>query len=536
MDFTFGTFATDELKLVHHRATKYGVYHGYLMSPRDPQAGEAVTLTVYTGVGLSATEVACYYTLDGSLPQGAKGKATNGHVLKLQPVETQWDTIAWGYVTRWQGTLPAQPDGTQVRYRIGAWAGDGAEAFADYPEVNATAERAAAAFFRGEPLPEMLFGEPVHEKAFGYYVDQMQPPQWAREAVIYQIFVDRFYPGDGKTWNPDVKSLGDFYGGTLWGVRDKMDYIAELGANCIWLSPTWVSPSHHGYDITDYEHVEPRLGGDEALHAVVEAAHARGIRVMLDMVCNHMSHEHPIFQEAQRDPQSAYREWFTFDGSEIGYRTYFGVASMPELNTENPAARRWLIDIAQHWLRAYDVDGYRLDHANGPGPSFWSDFVHGCKAVKPDCFCFGEIVDEPSVMLAYIGRLDGCIDFHLGDALRYTYAREMWTEADFERFYTRHQHYFPRDFLMPTFLDNHDMDRFLFIAKGNKDALRRAAAVQMKMAAPPVIYYGTEVGLNQRYSKDDGFGLEVSREPMLWGDDQDQELLHYYQTLIRQRR
>ena len=536
MDFTFGTFATDQLKLVHHRATKYGIYHGYLMSPRDPAAGESVTLTAYTGVGISASQVACYYTMDGSLPTGSKGIAQNGQVIYFDQVDITWDTITWGYVTRWQAMIPPQPEGTQVRYRIGAWTGEGAEAFADYPEVNATAERAADAFFRGLPVPEMLFGEPVHTKSFNYYVDNMQPPQWAYDAVIYQVFVDRFYPGDGKSWNENVQSLSDFYGGTLWGVRDKLDYIADLGATCIWLSPTWVSPSHHGYDITDFEHVEPRLGGDEALRALVEAAHQRGIRVLLDMVCNHLAFDHPYFQEARNDPNSPYREWFTFDGSDIGYRTYFGVASMPEINTENPAARRWLIETAQYWLREFDVDGYRLDHANGPGAGFWSDFVHGCKQIKPDCFCFGEIVDEPSVMLAFVGRLDGCIDFHLSDALRLTYGRKVWSEADLERFLDRHRQYFPANFLMPTFLDNHDMDRFLYIANGDKDALRRAAAVQMKLPAPPVIYYGTEIGITQRKGKNDGWGLEVSREPMPWGDTQDQDLLNYYKMLIRQRR
>jgi cyclomaltodextrinase len=141
-------------------------------------------------------------------------------------------------------------------------------------------------------------------------------------------------------------------------------------------------------------------------------------------------------------------------------------------------------------------------------------------------------------ILPYIGRLDGCLDFHVGEAIRKTFAYRTWTEADFERFLQRHEEYFGRegDFIQPTFIDNHDMDRFLYAAGGDKDALRRAAAAQMRLPGPPIIYYGTEVGLSQRKSKGGGLGLEASREPMAWGGAQDRDLLAYYQSLIRQRR
>jgi cyclomaltodextrinase len=537
MDFIFGTFATDELKVVHHRTARRGLQHNYELQPRDPLPGEPVTLAVKLGTDLSADTVACYYTLDGSPPEGARGIAANGQVLLLEKTGITWDAVAWGYIAHWQGTIPGQPEGAVVRYRIGAWTADGAEVFADWPNAQDTAEQAAAAFFRGEPLPDTPPGDPTHGETFSFHVDRLTPPDWARQAVIYQIVVDRFYPGDGRDWlEPD--SLGGFFGGTLWGVRDKLDYIAALGATCIWLSPTWISPTHHGYDVTDYQQTEPRLGGDEALCALVEAAHARGLRVLLDMVCNHISDQYPIFQDALHDPHSPYRDWFIFDDSETGYRSFFGVPTMPQINTANAGARRLLCDIARYWLREFKIDGYRLDYANGPGPDFWSDFRAACRAENPDAFCFGEIVDQPASILPYIGRLDGCLDFHIGEALRKTFAYGVWSEADFERFLARHEAYFNRngDFIRPTFIDNHDMDRFLYAARGNKNALRRAAAVQMRLPGPPIIYYGTEVGLTQRHSKEDGFGLEVSRAPMVWNDQQDRDLLVYYKELIKSRR
>ncbi len=530
MDFIFGTYATDDLKLVHHRISRKGVQHAYQLTPRDPLPDQPVTLSVQLGTDTSASHVTCYYTTDGSAPMGSKGIAQHGQVLHLKQVAVEWDVLNWGYVSRWEGVFPPQPEGTTVRYKISAWSEQ--EIFADWPDVKATAEQAAVAFFRNEPLPDTMKGNPAEGVIFQYHVDTFSPPEWARKAVIYQVFVDRFYPGHGREWN-NAKTLMDFYGGTLWGVRDQMDYIAELGANCIWLSPTWVSPSHHGYDVTDYSHVEPRLGGDDALHAVVEAAHARGIRVLLDMVCNHLSNEHPIFQEAYQNPHSPCRDWFYFEGNT--YRGFFGSATMPELNFASPDARTWMINHARTWLRDFDIDGYRLDYANGPGPGFWSDFWTACKSEKADVFCFGEIVDAPQTFLQYVGRLDGCLDFHLGEALRKTYAYRTWTEADFERFLERHQTYFPENFILPSFIDNHDMDRFLYIAKGNKEALKQVAAVQMGLPNPPIIFYGTEVGLTQRYGREHHIGLEISREPMLWGDQQDKDMLAYYKKLIQRR-
>jgi cyclomaltodextrinase len=534
-EFIFGTLATDELKLMHHRMVRRGLQHQHTITPLDPNPDQSVTITVYTGTNFTADHIVCYYTLDGSEPTGARGVAFNGYVIPLQRVTPIWDTAAWGYVEHWTATLPPQPEGTTVRYQIGTWGGDAPEVFADWPLVKAASEVAAAAFFRGLPVVETLVGDPSKPHTFTYSVDRYTPPQWAREAVIYQIFPDRFCPGRGRDWL-QTTDLNGFYGGTLWGVTEKLDYIADLGATCIWLTPTFVSPTHHGYDVTDYFHVEPRLGGDDSLHALVDAAHQQGIRVLLDLAFNHLSNEHSYFQEAISGPSNPYRDWFLFDDSEMGYRSFFGVPSMPALNVANSDTRRWLLDIARYWLREFDVDGYRLDSADGPGPSFWTDFWVACKTEKPDCLCFAEVVDAPDAQVRYVGRLDGLIDFHLADAFRKTFGTQKWTRAEFDRFYARHQAYFPDDFLMFSFLDNHDMDRFLQVAGGDRDALREAAELQMSLARVPIIFYGTEVGLNQVGSTRDGLGLHISRIPMIWDDSQDKELLSFYRRIIRERR
>lgn len=535
-EFIFGTFATDELKLIHHRASHHGIHHLHAITPLDPLPNQSVKLTVQTGPDVEVSHVACYFTTDGTEPIGSFGHATHGDVIHFQKTDIVWDSLIWGYITYWEAELPPLPESTMVRYRISAWnTPTSPEYFAETPRVQPIAEQAANAFFRQLPIEPIFAAIPNQGQTFAYHVDTFTPPQWAKDAIIYQIFVDRFYHGDGQTWL-QTDDLNAICGGTLWGIQQKLDYLTELGINCIWLTPIFVSDSHHGYDTTDYKQVEPRLGGNEALAAVVEGAHQRGIRILLDLACNHIADQHPIFQEALRNPHSAYRQWFTFDESTIGYQAFFGVPSMPQLNLAHPEAREWMLDIARFWLREFNIDGYRLDYANGPEPDFWVDFYNACKTEKPDSFCFGEIIDAPEVQKRHVGKLDGCLDFHLGDALRRTFGTQKWTEKELDRFLMHHRAYFPDDFILPSFLDNHDMDRFLFIAQNDIEAVKRAAAYQMQLPNPPIIYYGTEIGLQQTIGTREGMGLHQCRMPMVWGKDQNQDLLHFYQTLIRQRR
>ncbi|MBN1312040.1 MAG: alpha-amylase [Anaerolineae bacterium] len=534
-EFIFGTLATDELRMFYHQVERQGLHHLHRTRPADPAPDEPIVVIAVAGPDLTAEHVACYYTTDGSQPSGSRGIADNGSVLLLSQVDTLWNTLLWGYLAVWEGTLPPQPEGTVIRYRIGAWAEGQPETFADWPDIIASTEAAAEAFFRNRPTDNLASGDPFEGTTFVCHVDRLGPPAWSREAIIYHVFVDRFYPGDGRDWY-QTSDVRDFMGGTLWGVLDKIEYIASLGINCLWLSPVFPSPSPHGYDATDLTCVDERLGGDEALRTLIGEAHARGIRVLLDLVCNHVSSQHPIFIDAQANPASPYRSWFLFNDSETGYRTFFGTPTMPQINTANDGARRWLLDAARYWLREFDADGYRLDHAQGPGLDFWADFWAACKDAQPESLCFGEVVDKASMVRHYVGRLDGCLDFMTSDALRSTYGRHTWNEADFERFFERHRSFFPETFIMPTFLDNHDLDRFLFIAEGNKERLKRAMERQMQLPNPPIIYYGTEAGLSQDEGTDGPLGLQASRKSMLWGDAQDRELIEFYQAQILARR
>lgn len=506
-DFIFGTMATDTLRLAAIQAEGRGVHHGNRIVPADPEPGQVVTLTVSVGTEVSADAVHAFYTLDGSLP------TSDGASIALERGDTVWDTLLWGYRQEWQGTLPAQPTGTQVRYRIVATGRNGAQVWAD---------------------PDPLTGEST---TFAYHVDQERVPTWIADAVIYHIFVDRFNPGQGRAWN-DVSTLNDIWGGTLRGIIEQLPYLESLGVTCLWLSPVFPSPTHHGYDATDYLHVEPRLGSDDDLRELFAAAHSRGMRVLLDYVANHISHQHPAFLRATADPVAAERSWFTFERWPDAYRSFFGVETMPQINNEDPAAREYIIGSAKYWLEQ-GADGFRLDYANGPSHGFWTEFRAATRAVNPQSFTVGEIVETAELQRSYQGRLDGVLDFLLLQHMRGFFAFDTLSTSAFDSFLRRHLAYFPADFSLPSFLDNHDMNRFLWVCGGDIRRLKLAALCQFTLPHAPIIYYGTEVGLSQRHDleyPDGSRKMEESRMPMLWGAEQDRQLLQFYTELIALRR
>ncbi len=250
------------------------------------------------------------------------------------------------------------------------------------------------------------------------------------------------------------------------GVIERLDYIAALGATCIWLSPVFPSPSHHGYDATDYRSVEPRLGSADDLRALIAAAHARCLRVLLDYVVNHISSEHPAFQRALADQHAPETTWFSFTRWPDQYLSFFGVPDLPQIDSDSPPAREFMIEHARYWLEQ-GIDGFRLDYANGPSHAFWSMFRAATRTARPDSVTLGEVVETAALQRSYQGRMDGCLDFLLLQALRQFFAFGSITPSEFDGFLRRHLAFFPADFVLPSFLDNHDMNRFLWVVGGD---------------------------------------------------------------------
>lgn len=544
-DFIFGTLATDERRLGYLKAETAGISHRHRIEPADPLPDQPVRLRVTLGPEIVADHVSCYFTTDGSEPAGERGEPAPGtRLAAFARVGSVWDTFLWGYTEEWSGLIPAQPAGTTVRYRIEAWSSLTSGGVWAAEIVGSTPGDGSVV---GDSSPGDLhlrvmgaeFGLTFVRQArtFAFRVDEERSPEWLHDALIYHVFVDRFHVGGGRPFARPTTPMG-FYGGTIAGVTERLDYIAGLGATAIWLSPIFPSPSHHGYDATDYYGVEPRLGTPEELRALIDAAHARGIRVLFDYTANHVSEHHPAFVAARSDPQSPTFPWFTFTDYPETYVSFFGVRSLPQLNSEQPDARREMIAAAAHWLRQ-GVDGFRLDYSIGPSHAFWVDFRAAARAISPDCVMIGEAVDTAEMLGTYVGRMDGCLDFLLLQAIRLFFGFGQMRASQFDSFLSRHLAAFPPDFVMPSFLDNHDMNRFLWIVQGDLRKLKLAALCQYTLPHPPVLYYGTEVGLSQQLDVRhmDGSGHpEESRLPMLWGDAQDADLLAFYRRLGALRR
>lgn len=505
-DFIFGSLSTDELRHNRVLSERSGINHNHQRSPRDPFPMQPVRVHLSVGPAHTGDQAWLYWTVDGSEPLGHHGTASNGFSIPLVSQGFQWDTELWGYIHIFNGLIPGQPDGTIVRY---------------YMSLD-------------DPLKGEIQADNGNSSAF--FVANDPTPTWVSEAIIYHIFVDRFNPGKGHAWKHPATPSG-FYGGRIKGISEKLDYIQELGFNTLWLSPIFPSPSHHGYDATDLFSIETRLGTLEDFLDLLQSCHNRGIRVLLDFVPNHISHEYPIFQSALRDINSPYHDWFTFHHWPDQYETFFGVQSLPQVNLKNPEARQYMIDAAIYWLKL-GVDGFRLDYAIGPAQEFWAYFRKLTREVAPLCWTFGEAIDPPTDQLAFDGLMDGCLDFNLLEAIRQTIAFETWDVAHFSSFLTRHERFFPPTFSRPSFLDNHDMNRFLWASNGYAQKLRLAALCQFSLSGQPIVYYGTEVGLSQlRDIRQGTLGIpEEARLPMLWGKQQDKSLLDFYTNLISFRK
>lgn len=576
-DFVFGGIESDESRLLANECARWqGIRHEQRIEPADPEPGQPVTLTVTVGPDVRVDRMAAYVTVgataDGGPPSGSRGVASIGFVVPLQRIETRWENVIWDYVEVWQGTIPGQPEGTLVHYKIEGWGEDfnvetqrrkdaeeeerkGKKGRREEAKAISSAEvqRRRDAENAQSPISSLqspisswsrevaMDGTLADATLYGYSVDRWRTPAWAREAVVYQIFVDRFAKGaTGAAVKADwleVEEMTEFMGGDLPGITARLEYIAELGVSAVWLTPIFSAAEYHAYDTIDYTEIDARFGTKDDLRALVERAHALGLRVILDFVANHTSDRSPLFQSALADEGSPYREWFSFGPQyKYGYRCFYVAATMPQFNTDNPAVRRYLCDAAAYWLREFDVDGYRLDYAAGPSHSFWSEFAGACRGAKSDCWLFGEVTGAGETLRRYVGRLDGSLDFDFLRWVRLLCLGER-PAVELSRFVAhieRQPHFYPAGFTLPAFLDNHDTNRFLWMAGNDPARLRLGLALLFAFGGSPILYYGTEVGLGQPRHK--GPWREESRHPMVWDARQDGDMLRYTKKLIGLRR
>jgi glycosidase len=358
---------------------------------------------------------------------------------------------------------------------------------------------------------------------------------WRMGAVVYQVFPDRFVPPSDfesksslyappSTRHPwtetpvasTVDNAGEyphtraFWGGDLDGVRTKLDYLRDLGADVLYLNPIFEAPSNHKYDTEDYFRVDDQLGGDDAFRRLLTDAKSKRVKVILDGVFNHMGITSPVFRNAQANAANPRRDWFVFSQEfPRGYRAWFNVPSLPAWNVDNKAVRDYLWNdrdsVVQHYLRM-GIDGWRLDVAFELGPDFLEELTRASHRAKPGSVVIGEISGYPS---DWSPSVDGVFNFaaiNLGieatkgkvSGGRYgAMMQDMVDDAGL-------------DSMLKSWLltDNHDTPRFATVVPNVADR-RVIQALQMTLPGSPCIYYGSELGMT-------GGGDPECRAPMRW--------------------
>jgi cyclomaltodextrinase len=469
-----------------------GVHHWGAKGPFRPEPGDRVLLRASTSTDLSVTKLRVATTTDDW-----KRK----EIFHFKAQELVWDNYLWGWVREWLFLLPVQEAGVTLRYKI--WADLTGNGIGESTQVFA--DNQAGSFEAAD--------------GFAIYYGADATPEWAQRARIYQIFVDRFNPGEGSPWL-QTERLDQPMGGTLRGITEKLRQITDMGFNCLWLTPIFASPSHHGYDTSNYFEVEPRFGNKKDLQTLIEHAHKLGLRVLLDFVANHSSNQHSAMQAALANPKAAETAWFHWKRWPK-YDAFFDVQTMPNLDLRFGApAREYLLQAARYWLE-FGADGFRCDYASGPSPDFWVDFRRVCRETKPDSWFFGEVILSADEQRAFSGGLDGTLDFLTCQAIRETIGRKAWPLSKLTAVLLQEEEYFTPEFSRPAFIDNHDMNRFYFTAEENQALLRIALTLLYLLPQPPTVYFGTENLLSQHQSihAKSSIGFDEARLPMEWGKE-----------------
>lgn len=382
---------------------------------------------------------------------------------------------------------------------------------------------------------------------------------WLKNAVIYQVFIDRFF---GYSENVDAMQP-QFVGGNIGGITAKLPYLIDLGVDAIWLTPFFATTDYHGYSTTDFYKVDEHFGTLSDIKALATACHKAGIKIIVDFTANHTSDQHPFFLEAHNDPNSLYRHWYYFK-SNNEYLRFLHFNTLPKLNLDYEPAREHVIGAAEYWIGELDADALRLDHPIGPSDDFWREFARRVRLANPRIKLIGEAVlkefkkgdfatyklPHPArfviaanlsrypfdpVMKHYVGLFDGCLDYTYFHLLKRVAAGEL-SEQTFRRMLTKHYAKFPADYALPAFIDNHDTNRYLYLVNQDYDRLKQALELEFSLPQPKIIYYGDEVGMTQAeamYINTGWAGDLPARAKMNWQPDaKQQELLALYKDLI----
>ncbi len=422
--------------------------------------------------------------------------------------------------------------------------------------------------------------------------EQFRTPEWAKGATIYQVFPDRFHKSgkvdlSGKLepytihpywheeveWKPTPEGIvlnNDFYGGNFKGITEKMDYIASMGTTILYLNPISKSFSSHRYDTGDYKTPDPMLGTMDDFKAMVKAAHDRGIRVILDGVYSHTGSNSLYFNKsgafpgksgAYQDPNSPYRNWYTFYNWPDSYHSWWNFDTLPTVNKMHPDFIRYIItdedSVIAHWLKA-GADGFRLDVADELPDEFLKLLYDRVKELNPDAYVLGEVWEDASNKSAYDKRRRYFTNAELDSVMNYPFRTAI---INFIRGWDSGRglkdtvmsivENYPQEVVHcnMNLLGTHDTPRILtalvddFDGSREEKAKRRlsrnqfevarerllaASFLQYTLPGSPSLYYGDEACM-------EGYRDPFNRRPYPWGRE-DVELIEHFQRLGQLRR
>ncbi len=374
--------------------------------------------------------------------------------------------------------------------------------------------------------------------------DRFLVPKWAKGKVVYQIFPDRFAGGETvneKLWyDSPLKNWRAMYGGNLRGIINKLEYLKDLGADIVYMTPIFLSGSNHKYDTTDYFTIDPGFGTKEDLKELVERAHGLGMYVILDGVFNHTALDFFAFKDLKEKGEiSPYKDWYypkSFPlksqfGKKPNYLCFGYFGGMPKLNTSNREVQNYIYDVVTYWMKECNIDGWRLDVGDEISHSFWKWFRRKVKAFKEDAFIVGE---NWFYAPAYLqgDEWDSIMNYHFRDAVLGFVGDGTLTATEFagRMGYMRGTIHPETYDVLWNLIDCHDTPRFMHIVKGSKKKQLLAASIQILSHGCPMIYYGDEVGMTGGNDPD-------CRRGMLWKDElQDKSIFAYYKKLLALRK
>jgi cyclomaltodextrinase / maltogenic alpha-amylase / neopullulanase len=393
----------------------------------------------------------------------------------------------------------------------------------------------------------------------------IQTPDWVKHAVFYLIFPDRLAIGpqprprllqqpQWEGWDAPP-TLAGYKGGDLWGVIDKLDYLQDLGINAICFTPIFQSTCNHRYHTHDYYQIDPILGGNIAFLELLDAAHQRGIKIVLDGVFNHASRGCYFFSDIlENGPTSPWVDWFKIDGWPLSaydgklpanYQGWGGNRALPVFNHDNPDVREYIMQIGEHWLRV-GIDGWRLDvpfEISSAG--FWQEFRDRVKAINPDAYIVGEVWRDARHWLDGT-QFDGVMNylftaptiaFTAGERVVLDYVRsrsyEPYPALAASEYATKIQQLlalYPWEIQLTQFnlLASHDTARLMSISQHDRASVELATLLLLTFPGAVSIYYGDEVGLAGAIDPESRRGFPVE-------SDWDRELLDYHRQLIALR-